>query len=142
MIEKIRKVIMQEAGWLDIIEEIEKYLYDVRELIKKGKYTLSLNDNRIDNKNLIDDYVVDSEIIKSIIFDLDIKDFSEKVKNEKEGRENEILYIFGKEVKLLERYGIEEVTVPLYIKFNKLGNNYVIIISFHKQKYPIRYFFK
>jgi len=127
---------------LDIIEEIEKYLYDVRELIKKGKYTLSLNDNRIDNKNLIDDYVVDSEIIKSIIFDLDIKDFSEKVKNEKEGRENEILYIFGKEVKLLERYGIEEVTVPLYIKFNKLGNNYVIIISFHKQKYPIRYFFK
>ncbi len=133
---------MQEAGWLDIIEEIEKYLYDVRELIKKGKYTLSLNDNRIDNKNLIDDYVVDSEIIKSIIFDLDIKDFSEKVKNEKEGRENEILYIFGKEVKLLERYGIEEVTVPLYIKFNKLGNNYVIIISFHKQKYPIRYFFK
>lgn len=122
-------------------EEIERYLYDVRELIKRGRYTLSLNDNRTENKKLIDDYVIDSKKIKSIIFDLNIKDFSEKVRNEKEGRENEILYIFGKEVKLLERYGSEEVIVPLYIKFNKLGNNYVIIISFHKQQYPLRYCF-
>lgn len=122
-------------------EEIERYLYDVRELIKRERYTLSLNDNRTENKKLIDDYVIDSKKIKSIIFDLNIKDFSEKVRNEKEGRENEILYIFGKEVKLLERYGNEEVIVPLYIKFNKLGNNYVIIISFHKQQYPLRYCF-
>ena len=32
--------------------------------------------------------------------------------------------------------------VALYIKFNKLTNLYVIVISFHKQDYPLNYKFK
>ena len=53
-----------------------------------------------------------------------------------------IMYVFGKDVNLLERNGTEEKTVSLYIKFNKLENCFVIVISFHEQKYPLTYYFK
>ena len=43
---------------------------------------------------------------------------------------------------LLPKQGGDEETVSLYIKFNKLANFYVIVISFHKQDYPIVYKFK
>lgn len=33
-------------------------------------------------------------------------------------------------------------TVALYIKFNKTDNCYVIVVSLHEQKYPIKYCFK
>ena len=33
-------------------------------------------------------------------------------------------------------------TVSLYIKFNKLESCFVIVISFHEQKYPLRYYFR
>lgn len=69
-------------------------------------------------------------------------DFSEVLQNEHKGYENELLYVFGKDVHLLERIGAGERTVSLYIKFNKLDNNYVIVVSFHEQKYPIKYYFK
>ena len=45
-------------------------------------------------------------------------------------------------VVLLERTGTEEKTVSLYIKFNKLENSFVIVISFHEQKHPLTYYFK
>ena len=32
--------------------------------------------------------------------------------------------------------------VGLYIKFNKLENKYVIVVSFHEQKHPLTYYFK
>ena len=38
--------------------------------------------------------------------------------------------------------GTEEKTVSLYIKFNKLENCFVIVISFHEQKYPLTYYFR
>ena len=47
----------------------------------------------------------------------------------------------GKDVMLLERMGTKEKQVSLYIKFNKL-ECYVIVISFHEQKYPLKYPFK
>lgn len=53
-----------------------------------------------------------------------------------------IMYVFGKDVNLLERNGTEEKTVSLYIKFNKLENCFIIVISFHEQKYPLTYYFK
>ncbi len=69
-------------------------------------------------------------------------DFSEIIQNEHKGFEHESLYVFGKDVILLERNGTEEKTVSLYIKFNKLENCFVIVISFHEQKYPLTYYFK
>lgn len=67
-------------------------------------------------------------------------DFSDAVQNDHHQHPEEILYIFGKDIKLLPRYGVEEELVYLYIEFIKLTNQYVI--SFHKQEYPLSYKFK
>ncbi len=69
-------------------------------------------------------------------------DFSEILKNEHSGYEHERLYVFGKVVVLMERDGTEEKKVSLYIKFNKLENCFVVVISFHEQKHPLTYYFK
>ena len=69
-------------------------------------------------------------------------DFSGILRNEHKGFEHEQLYVFGKDVILLERNGTEEKTVSPYIKFNKLDSCFVIIISFHEQKYPLTYYFR
>jgi hypothetical protein len=71
-----------------------------------------------------------------------VMDFSAILRNEHAGFERELLYVFGKDVRLLERYGTKEKTVSLYIKINKLENSFVIVISFHEQKYPLKYYFR
>ena len=75
------------------------------------------------------DYVIDEEKAKEILLDLAVDDFSAILKNGHVGYEHERLYVFGKDVEL-------------YIKFNKLDNFYVIVVSLHEQKYPIQYYFK
>lgn len=79
---------------------------------------------------------------KEIILSLTVMDFSDILQNEHKGFGHERLYVFGKDVTLLERNGTEEKTVSLYIKFNKLENHFVIVISFHEQKHPLIYYFK
>ena len=79
---------------------------------------------------------------KQILLSLEAADFSEIRHNIHKGYEHELLYVFGKDVKLLNRFGSEEEQVSLYIKFNKLESLYVIVISFHKQKYPLNYKFR
>ena len=86
--------------------------------------------------------MIDEAKAREILLSLTAADFSEILKNEHVGYEHERLYVFGKDVLLLERSGTEEKMVSLYIKFNKLKNCYVIVISFHEQKYPLKYPFK
>ncbi|SEF85631.1 hypothetical protein SAMN04487934_10475 [Eubacterium ruminantium] len=123
-------------------EEIEEYLSDVKKAVSEDRYRLDRNSRRQDNIDLFINYVIDESKAKDIILSLEVMDFSEIVQNEHVGFEHEMLYIFGKDVLLLERTGTEEVTVSLYIKFNKLENNYVIVISFHEQHYPLNYYFR
>lgn len=123
-------------------EEIEEYLSDVKKAVSEDRYRLDRNSRRQDNIDLFINYVIDESKAKDIILSLEVMDFSEIVQNEHVGFEHEMLYIFGKDVQLLERTGTEEVTVSLYIKFNKLENNYVIVISFHEQHYPLNYYFR
>lgn len=127
-----------------IIEKknIEQYLYEVKEAVGNDRYRLDRNAKRQDNINLFLDYVIDEPKAKEIILSLTVMDFSEILQNEHKGFEHEKLYVFGKDVTLLERNGMEEKTVSLYIKFNKLDNCFVIVISFHEQKYPLTYYFK
>lgn len=107
-------------------EEIEQYLSEVKKAVKNDRYRLDRNAKRQDN----------------IILSLTVMDFSEILQNEHKGFEHELLYVFGRDVTLLERNGTEERTVSLYIKFNKLENCFVIVISFHEQKHPLTYYFK
>ena len=145
MIEIIKKHIIN--GWerykLEVTsDKIEAYLLQVKDAIFKGNYSIARNSNRQDNNDLFNDYVIDEEKTKEILLTIEVEDFSEVRYNEHKGYEHELLYIFGKEVRLLERWGSEEMIVPLYIKFNKLENQFVIVISLHRQKYPMKYYFK
>ena len=124
------------------IADIEKYLDDVKEAINAGRYRVEMNDNRQDNQDLYMDYLVNEEKRKQILLSLTAMDFSEIRYNTHNGYEHELLYVFGKDVKLLRRFSSGEEQVSLYIKFNKLESRYVIVISFHKQKYPLVYKFK
>ena len=123
-------------------KDIEQYLSEVKEAVANDRFRLDRNARRQDNINLFHDYVIDEAKAKEIILSLTALDFSKILQNEHTGYEHERLYVFGKDVTLLERYGTEERTVSLYIKFNKLDNCFVIVISFHEQKYPLTYYFK
>ena len=120
-------------------KDIELYLQDVWNAIDAGKYQIA---PRRKNRELITDYVISETDVLDIIKSLTPMDFSEAVANDHKGREYEILYIFGKETSLLERFGNQERTISLYIKFNKISDLYVFVISFHEQKYPLSYYFK
>lgn len=124
------------------IADIEKYLEEVKAAINAGRYRVEMNDNRQDNQDLFFDYIINEEKKKQILLSLESIDFSEIRHNTHKGFEHELLYVFGKEVKLLRRFLTGEEKVSIYIKFNKLESKYVIVISFHKQKYPIKYMFK
>ena len=145
MIEKIKNTIINtvEDKALNIEKkDIKQYLSEVKEAVENDRYRLDRNAKRQDNINLFLDYVIDEAKAKDIILSLTEMDFSKVLQNEHKGFEHERLYVFGKDVNLLERNGTEDKTVPLYIKFNKLENCFVIVISFHEQKYPLTYYFK
>lgn len=124
------------------MKDIEQYLSEVKAAVKNDRYRIDRNSKRQDNLNLFLDYVIDEAKAKEVILDLTAMDFSEILPNEHRGFEHEKLYVFGKDVILLERNGTEKKTVSLYIKFNRLEDGFVIVISFHKQKYPFTYYFK
>ncbi len=123
-------------------QDIEQYLSEVKEAVGNNRYRLDRNEKRQDNIDLFLDYVIDEAKAKDIILSLTVMDFSDILPNEHKGYEHERLYVFGKDVTLLERNGLEEKTISLYIKFNKLENCFVIVISFHVQKFPLTYYFR
>lgn len=125
------------------IDDIDKYLTEVKAAVAINNYRISLNEHRPDNRELFADYIIDEAKAKEILISLNAEDFSEVRNNDHKGFEHELLYIFGKDVRLLERFGsAEEKTVSLYIKFNKLDNSFIIVVSFHEQERPMRYAFK
>ena len=119
--------------------DVEKYLSEVRNAVNVGRYQIAA---RQKNQDLYIDYMFSEADASNVILSLEVEDFSCAVQNEHLQHPEEILYIFGKDVKLISRYEEVEELVPLYIKFNKIENHYLIVISFHKQDYPLTYKFK
>lgn len=141
MIEKSKNtIIFMEVNILVDKSEIIDYLSRAKKLIVQNKFSIALNSNRMTNLPLFDEYLMDEERIKIILFDLTEYDFCEKVQNKHVQFQHEWLYIFGKEISLMKRYEEKSEVVPLYIKFNMIENKFVIVISFHKQKYPLVYY--
>lgn len=124
------------------INDIDIYLTDVKDAIRKNRYRIEMNSQRQGNMDLFFNYVIDETMAKDILLGLTATDFSEILQNEHKGYEHELLYVFGKDVTLLERIGNTSKLVSLYIKFNKTDNCYVIVVSLHEQKYPMQYYFK
>lgn len=123
------------------IADIEEYLSIVRQAVREDRYEIERNENREENLKLSWQYMLPEEEIKKIIYSLTPLDFSEAVKNRKKRFANEMLYVFGKNVNLIERDNGQEKEIELYIKFNKEIDNYVIVISFHEAKHPVKKFF-
>lgn len=123
------------------IADIEEYLSIVRQAVREDRYEIERNENREENLKLSWQYMLPEEEIKKIIYSLTPLDFSEAVKNRKKRFANEILYVFGKNVNLIERDSGQEKEIELYIKFNKEIDNYVIVISFHEGKHPVKKYF-
>lgn len=123
-------------------EEIKKYVGGVKALVRAGQYRIDVSRKRPANFSLYKDYVIGEAGSKDILMDLTADDFCGVVGNKHAGFEQEILYIFGKDVRLWQRFGTEEEKVSLYIKLNKLEDRFVIVVSFHKQNRPVAYAFK
>ena len=123
------------------IADIEEYLSIVRQAVREDRYEIERNENREENLKLSWQYMLPEEEIKKIIYSLTPLDFSEAVKNRKKRFANEMLYVFGKNVNLIERDNGQEKEIELYIKFNKEIDNYVMVISFHEAKHPVKKYF-
>ena len=123
------------------IADIEEYLSIVRQAVREDRYEIERNENREENLKLSWQYMLPEEEIKKIIYSLTPLDFSEAVKNRKKRFANEILYVFGKNVNLIERDSGQEKEIELYIKFNKEIDDYLIVISFHEAKHPVKKYF-
>ena len=131
-----------EANLLIDESEINDYLGEAKKLILDGKFRIALNSNRLTNLSLFDEYLINEESVKSILLNLTVYDFCEKVQNKHANFNHEWLYVFGKEIDLIKRFEEKSEMVPLYIKFNKLEDKFLIVVSFHKQKYPLVYYFQ
>lgn len=78
-----------------------------------------------DNINLFLNYVIDEVKAKEIILSFTVMDFSEILQNEHKGYEHENLYVFGKDVTLLERNGTEASAYILFqIIRRQIGGDY------------------
>ena len=120
-------------------EHISHYLADVFTAINAHRYQISAREK---NLELYIDYIFTEQDAKEVLLSLTIQDFSDTVCNEHPKFADEILYIFGKEIELISRYSGKKESVALYIKINKLDDQYVIVVSLHKQEHPLSYKFK
>ena len=116
-------------------DEIINYLNSVKTLIK-DENKLIISTNRSINLDFMSEYSLKKKNVIEVINSLSKDDFEDKVVNNHLNFSNEILYIFSKTIELVDISGIKKL-VTIYIKFNVLNNN-VILISFHEAKYKFK----
>lgn len=124
--------------------EIDKILEKIKSCVEKNNYTISLNQNRQENIDFINEYNLTSKKQKSILLKLDSDDFCHSLQNTKIGYDYEVLYVFVPQVNLIDAEGIEE-KVDVYTKFNVLdmpNRTRTVVISFHKRNKPVTYLFR
>ncbi|MCM1264100.1 MAG: hypothetical protein NC313_15420 [Butyrivibrio sp.] len=125
-------------------EDIDAILTKIKSCVEKNRYTISLNENRQENIDFINEYNVRSDKQKSILMQIETEDFCHSLQNTKIGYEYEVLYVFVPQVRLFNADG-EKETVDIYTKFNIINlpsGNRAVVISFHKRNKPIDYLFR
>lgn len=125
-------------------EEIGAILAKIKQCVSSGRYTISLNENRLENINFINEYNIRSDKQKAILMQIEIEDFCHSLQNTKLGYEYETLYVFAPQVQLFNADG-ERENVNIYTKFNVIDlptGNRTVVISFHKLNRPISYLFR
>lgn len=125
-------------------QEIDEILDKVKNCVYNNKYTISLNENRQENIDFINEYNIYSNKQKKILLQLKVEDFCHSLQNTKPGYEYEVLYVFVPQVNLFNAEGVEE-KVDIYIKINIIdmsNGSRTIVISFHKRNKAITYLFR
>ena len=125
-------------------QEIDEILDKVKNCVYNNRYTISLNENRQENIDFINEYNIYSNKQKKILLQLKVEDFCHSLQNTKPGYEYEVLYVFVPQVNLFNAEGVEE-KVDIYIKINIIdmsNGSRTIVISFHKRNKEITYLFR
>ncbi|BCZ46828.1 hypothetical protein psyc5s11_28950 [Clostridium gelidum] len=129
----------------DYSEEQIKNLIDIiRDCVRENRYTISLEDNKIENIQFIEEYNINEKKRVDILFYLDYKDFCYGLQNLKDGVEQNNLYVFCIQRELYNFDNKKEL-VDIYLKFNIICNEaeeYRTLVSLHKRNKPITYLFK
>ena len=125
-------------------QEIDEILDKVKNCVYNNRYTISLNDNRQENIDFINEYNIYSNKQKKILLQLEVEDFCHSLQNTKPGYEYEVLYVFVPQINLFNAEGMEE-KVDIYIKINIIdmsNGSRTVVISFHKRNKAINYLFR
>ncbi|AWK52373.1 hypothetical protein DIC82_15825 [Clostridium beijerinckii] len=125
-------------------EQIKSLIEIIRDCVRENRYTISLEDNKLENIQFIEEYNINERKRVNILVDLDYKDFCYGLQNLKDGVEQNNLYVFCVQREL---YNIEDKKelVDIYFKFNIICNEaeeYNTLVSLHKRNKPITYVFK
>ena len=125
-------------------EQIRNLIEIIKDCVRENRYNVSLEDNKLENIQFIEEYNINEKKRINILFDLDYKDFCYGLQNLKDGVEQNNLYVFCVSREL---YNIEDKKelVDIYLKFNIICNEaeeYRILVSLHKRNKPITYVFK
>lgn len=107
-------------------------------------YTISLDENKAENIQFIEEYNINEKKRISILCDIDYKDFCYGLQNVKNGVEQNDLYVFCLQKEL---YNVEDKReiVDIYLKFNVICNEVNssrVLVSLHKRNKPITYLFR
>lgn len=129
----------------DYSEEQIKNLIDIiRDCVRENRYTICLEDNKIENIQFIEEYNINEKKRVDILFYLDYKDFCYGLQNLKDGIEQNNLYVFCLQRELYN-FDDKKELVDIYLKFNIICNEeeeYRTLVSLHKRNKPITYLFK
>ena len=129
----------------DYSEEQIKNLVDIiRDCVRENRYIISLEDNKLENIQFIEEYNINEKKRVDILFYLNYKDFCYGLQNLKDGIEQNNLYVFCIQRELYN-FDDKKELVDIYLKFNVICNEaeeYRTLVSFHKRNKPITYLFK
>lgn len=60
--------------------EIEEWLDQMKQMIRNDRFKIEMNQNRVGNIKLFQEYLINEENVKSILLNLTVNDFCEKFK--------------------------------------------------------------
>ncbi len=125
-------------------EQIKNLVEIIKDCVREDRYTISLEENRSENIQFIEEYNINEKKRISILCDIDYKDFCYGLQNVKNGVEQNDLYVFCLQKEL---YSVEDKREIVYIYLNfKVICNEVnssrVLVSLHKRNKPITYLFR
>lgn len=129
----------------DYSENQIKNLIDIiKECVRENRYIISLEENKLENLQFLEEYNINEKKRINILFDLHYKDFCYGLQNMKDGIEQNDLYVFCTQRELYNIEGKKEL-IDIYLKFNIMCNeveDYRLLVSLHQRNKPITYLFR